>query len=420
MMSATTTMTTISPVDMGPPLRLRGRAPRLPGPWSRAHVAPDFDLQSHSVESDGALPPADVVARGRGVRNRTHGADRPRHGRRRAGRRWPPRASTACAARPPPSSRASRASSRTCTSAATSCATTTPSCARRSPTSAPTAGGGSGRWPTGWRSSASRSTARELRARERAGPPLGRPHLADAVLAHPANAPKLRAEGIDGKNTLFPPYLVPGAVAYVARSRPTVEEAIDVIHARGRRRRLGAPVLGHRRPRDGARGDRPLRRGRAGRRRGLLRRPTTRSRRACSTTRRASAGCSRPARPTSTAPARAVQPLRGVRAVRAGAGARPDRRLAGARAQDQPREPDPDREQRDAHRDPGDAERGQRAREVERQLDREAEREQRDPDPARAAVVADRVGSLRQLMSPPRSVATITPSSGQRTRIEIR
>ena len=27
------------------------------------HVDPDFDLQSHSVESDGALRPADVVAR---------------------------------------------------------------------------------------------------------------------------------------------------------------------------------------------------------------------------------------------------------------------------------------------------------------------------------------------------------------------
>jgi 3',5'-nucleoside bisphosphate phosphatase len=72
-----------------------------------------------------------------------------------------------------------------------------------------------------------------LRAREAAGAPLGRPHLADAVLAHPGNAAKLRAEGIDGKDTLFPPYLVPGAAAYVARSRPTVEEAIDVIHAAG-------------------------------------------------------------------------------------------------------------------------------------------------------------------------------------------
>ena len=73
----------------------------------------------------------------------------------------------------------------------------------------------------------------ELKAREAAGQPLGRPHLADAVLAHPGNAAKLHAEGIDGKNTLFPPYLIPGAVAYVARSRPTVEEAIEVIHAAG-------------------------------------------------------------------------------------------------------------------------------------------------------------------------------------------
>ena len=72
-----------------------------------------------------------------------------------------------------------------------------------------------------------------LRAREADGRPLGRPHLADAVLAHPGNAARLAAEGIAGKNTLFPPYLVPGAIAYVARSRPTVEDAIEVIHAAG-------------------------------------------------------------------------------------------------------------------------------------------------------------------------------------------
>ena len=62
---------------------------------------------------------------------------------------------------------------------------------------------------------------------------LGRPHLADAVLAHPDNAERLAREGIRGKQELFPPYLVPGAAAYVARSRPTVEEAIDVIHQAG-------------------------------------------------------------------------------------------------------------------------------------------------------------------------------------------
>ena len=62
---------------------------------------------------------------------------------------------------------------------------------------------------------------------------LGRPHLADAVLAHPDNADRLAREGIRGKKELFPPYLVPGAAAYVARSRPTVEEAIEVIHTAG-------------------------------------------------------------------------------------------------------------------------------------------------------------------------------------------
>jgi predicted metal-dependent phosphoesterase TrpH len=72
-----------------------------------------------------------------------------------------------------------------------------------------------------------------LQARKAAGKPLGRPHLADAVLAHPANAQRLQDEGIHGKNELFPPYLVPGAVAYVARSRPTVPDAIRVIHDAG-------------------------------------------------------------------------------------------------------------------------------------------------------------------------------------------
>jgi predicted metal-dependent phosphoesterase TrpH len=72
-----------------------------------------------------------------------------------------------------------------------------------------------------------------LVARREAGKPIGRPHLADAVLEHPANAQRLADEGIHGKDELFPPYLVPGAKAYVARSRPTVAQAIEVIHAAG-------------------------------------------------------------------------------------------------------------------------------------------------------------------------------------------
>jgi predicted metal-dependent phosphoesterase TrpH len=72
-----------------------------------------------------------------------------------------------------------------------------------------------------------------LEARRLAGKPIGRPHLADAVLAHPANAQRLADEGIGGRDALFPPYLIPGAAAYVARSRPTVAQAIEVIHAAG-------------------------------------------------------------------------------------------------------------------------------------------------------------------------------------------
>ena len=72
-----------------------------------------------------------------------------------------------------------------------------------------------------------------LQARKRAGKPLGRPHLADALLSHPANASRLADEGIDSPNALFPAYLVPGTPAYVARTRPTVPQAIAAIHAAG-------------------------------------------------------------------------------------------------------------------------------------------------------------------------------------------
>ena len=70
-----------------------------------------------------------------------------------------------------------------------------------------------------------------LTEREQQGRPLGRPHLADAVLQHPANRQRLADEQIAGRDALFPAYLVPGAPAYVPRSRPTVIEAIQAIHA---------------------------------------------------------------------------------------------------------------------------------------------------------------------------------------------
>jgi predicted metal-dependent phosphoesterase TrpH len=72
-----------------------------------------------------------------------------------------------------------------------------------------------------------------LEERRLAGRPIGRPHLATAVLGNPANAAKLAEEGIDGMDALFAAYLVPGARAFVARTRPTSHDAIDIIHAAG-------------------------------------------------------------------------------------------------------------------------------------------------------------------------------------------
>jgi 3',5'-nucleoside bisphosphate phosphatase len=73
----------------------------------------------------------------------------------------------------------------------------------------------------------------ELTRRRDRGQSLGRPHLAQAVLGHPGNAPRLRDEGIGDFDALFSAYLVPGTPAYVRRERPTVEEAIALIHESG-------------------------------------------------------------------------------------------------------------------------------------------------------------------------------------------
>src|SRR5918997_13323 len=199
---------------------------------TRPHVAPDFDLQSHSVESDGALAPAEVVAQAAAAGMRLmaltdHDTVDGVAGALRAAREHGIRCSRAAELssvsgefedlhvcgyelrHDDPELRATLADFR--------------------------ADRGRRIWAMADRLEelGFRLDRSALRAREAAGAPLGRPHLADAVLAHPGNAAKLRAEGIDGKDTLFPPYLVPGAAAYVARSRPTVEEAIEVIHRAG-------------------------------------------------------------------------------------------------------------------------------------------------------------------------------------------
>jgi 3',5'-nucleoside bisphosphate phosphatase len=72
-----------------------------------------------------------------------------------------------------------------------------------------------------------------LAVRRAAGKPVGRPHLAAAVLAHPDNAKRLASEGHSDVSTFIPAYLIPGAPAYARRTRPTVSEAIGWIHDGG-------------------------------------------------------------------------------------------------------------------------------------------------------------------------------------------
>ncbi len=69
--------------------------------------------------------------------------------------------------------------------------------------------------------------------RIRAGQPIGRPHLAEAVLTAPANAPRLREENIDDIGSLIRAYLIEGRPAFRLRETPTITEAIDAIHAAG-------------------------------------------------------------------------------------------------------------------------------------------------------------------------------------------
>jgi predicted metal-dependent phosphoesterase TrpH len=70
-------------------------------------------------------------------------------------------------------------------------------------------------------------------ARIGAGEPIGRPHLAEAALSHPANAQRLREEQIDDIGSFIRAYLIEGRPAFSLRVTPTVAEAIDVIHAAG-------------------------------------------------------------------------------------------------------------------------------------------------------------------------------------------
>jgi predicted metal-dependent phosphoesterase TrpH len=73
----------------------------------------------------------------------------------------------------------------------------------------------------------------QLDARIAAGKPIGRPHLAEAVLSAPANAARLEQEGIDDIGSLIRGYLIEGRPAFRLRETPTVAQAVEAIHEAG-------------------------------------------------------------------------------------------------------------------------------------------------------------------------------------------
>jgi predicted metal-dependent phosphoesterase TrpH len=73
----------------------------------------------------------------------------------------------------------------------------------------------------------------ELRERIAAGQPIGRPHVAQAVLSAPANAERLQQEQIDDIGSLIRAYLIEGKPAFRMRETPTVAQAVEAIHAAG-------------------------------------------------------------------------------------------------------------------------------------------------------------------------------------------
>jgi predicted metal-dependent phosphoesterase TrpH len=87
--------------------------------------------------------------------------------------------------------------------------------------------------------------ARELRAlgfvvdetplhrREARGESIGRPHLSEVVVSHPDNAERLAAEGVAEPSAFLEKYLIEGRPAFLPRNRPTIADAIRAIHDAG-------------------------------------------------------------------------------------------------------------------------------------------------------------------------------------------
>jgi predicted metal-dependent phosphoesterase TrpH len=74
---------------------------------------------------------------------------------------------------------------------------------------------------------------RAIDARQQAGQPVGRPHLAAAVVDCPANAQRLSREGLTESSAFLVAYLIDGQPAFRGREIPTVADAIATIHDAG-------------------------------------------------------------------------------------------------------------------------------------------------------------------------------------------
>jgi 3',5'-nucleoside bisphosphate phosphatase len=72
-----------------------------------------------------------------------------------------------------------------------------------------------------------------LARRTEAGQSIGRPHLAQAVVSRPENRQRLESAGLLDPTAFLVAYLIEGRPAFVDRVAPTVQEAIELIHGAG-------------------------------------------------------------------------------------------------------------------------------------------------------------------------------------------
>jgi predicted metal-dependent phosphoesterase TrpH len=73
----------------------------------------------------------------------------------------------------------------------------------------------------------------QLATRTAQGKTIGRPHLAQAVTSHPDNQERLRDEELLEPTKFLVEYLIDGKAAFVDREAPSVDAAVELIHGAG-------------------------------------------------------------------------------------------------------------------------------------------------------------------------------------------